>query len=101
MTKKFVNELQQQIKEITKSKQPAIFRKILEESQLYRKIDFEISPLLSNFPDVNIKMHCPNCKDNQTFTFSHKYIHNTTTDYLSHKTDKKIKPFGQPVYPTH
>lgn len=67
--------------------------KFLEEYPLYRKFDFEISAVLMNFPEVNINMYCPNCKDVRTFRFTHKYLHQRKIGPIS------LRSPGQPILP--
>ncbi len=49
--------------------------KFLEEYQLYRKFEFRLPSYFREIKDVNINMHCPDCKETRTFRFLHKYQH--------------------------
>ncbi|HEC38108.1 MAG TPA: hypothetical protein ENI29_07720 [bacterium] len=68
--------------------------KFLEEYQLYRKFEFRLPSYFHEIKDVNINMHCPDCKKTRTFRFLHKYQHEKK---LIHRTGSL--PMNRPIVP--
>ncbi len=66
--------------------------KFLEEYQLYRKFEFRLPSYFREIKDVNINMHCPDCKETRTFRFLHKYQHEKK---LIHRTGSL--PMNRPI----
>lgn len=51
-------------------------RELLESYPLYRKIPAETNVVLASLPEVSVKMRCPECESDQTFTMQGGYAPN-------------------------